>query len=119
MTLTLILLLIGAAMLIIAVRSLRAQRLKERHALLMGFLGLPFLVLAVWPDAVGSIGQMLGIQYTTVLLLCMTTFFLLVNFKLLSIVSVQDRRIASLAQSVALLTESLKSGKPQSQNSGG
>ena len=53
MTLTLILLAIGAMLLLMAIRSLRAQRLKERHAMLFALLGVPFLALAAWPNAVG------------------------------------------------------------------
>ena len=103
MSLIVILLAIGLMLLFLAVQSLRAQRLKERYALLLGFLGVPFLALAAWPDAVGYVARELDIEYPTVLLLCVTTFFLLLNFKLLSIVSVQDRKIASLAQIVGIL----------------
>ncbi len=107
MTLTLILLAIGAMLLLMAIRSLRAQRLKERHALLFALVGVPFLALAAWPNAVGWIASRLGIEYHTVLLLTVTTFFLVMNFKLLAIVSVQERRIACLAQLPALLTRKL------------
>ncbi len=107
MTLTLILLAIGAMLLLMALRSLRAQRLKERHALLFALVGVPFLALAAWPNAVGWIASRLGIEYHTVLLLTVMSFFLVMNFKLLSIVSVQERRIACLAQLLAILTRKL------------
>ncbi len=107
MTLTLILLAIGNMLLLMAVRSLRVQRLQERHALLLVAVGVPFLALAVWPDAIGWLSTRLGIEYQTVLLLAVTTFFLLLNFKLLSIVSVQERRIMSLAQMVAIMAQKL------------
>ena len=68
---------------------------------------VPFLALAAWPNAVGWIAGRLGIEYHTVLLLTVTTFFLVMNFKLLAIVSVQERRIACLAQLLALLTRKL------------
>ncbi len=110
MTLTLILLAIGNMLLLMAVRSLRAQRLKERHALLFVAVGIPFLALAIWPDAVGWMAARLGIEYQTVLLLAVTTFFLVVNFNLLSIVSVQERRIACLAQMVAVMAQKLRAG---------
>jgi len=96
MTLTLILLAIGNMLLLMAIRSLRKQRLKERHALLFVAVGVPFLALAVWPDAIGWLSGWLGIEYQTVLLLAVTTFFLVLNFNLLSIVSIQERRITSL-----------------------
>lgn len=107
MTLTVILLAIGAILLLMAIRSLRAQRLKERHALLFALVGLPFLALAAWPNAVGWVASLLGIEYQTVLVLAVTTFFLVMNFKLLSIVSVQERRITCMAQLLAILTQKL------------
>ncbi len=113
MTLTLILLAIGIMLLLMAVRSLRAQRLKERHALLFVAVGVPFLALAIWPDAVGWMAARLGIEYQTVLLLAVTTFFLVVNFNLLSIVSVQERRIACLAQMVAVMAQKLHADRAE------
>ncbi len=107
MTLTLILLAIGNTLLLMAIRSLRVQRLKERHALLFVAVGVPFLALAVWPDAIGWLSEWLGIEYQTVLLLAVTTFFLVLNFNLLSIVSIQERRITSLAQMVAIMAQKL------------
>jgi len=115
-TLTLILLAIGIMLLLMAVRSLRAQRLKERHALLFVAVGVPFLGLAIWPDAVGWMAVRLGIEYQTVLLLAVTTFFLVVNFNLLSIVSVQERRIVCLAQMVAMMTQKLHVGSADGRN---
>jgi len=107
MTLTLILLVIGNTLLLMAIRSLRVQRLKERHALLFVAVGVPFLALAVWPDAIGWLSEWLGIDYQTVLLLAVTTFFLVLNFNLLSILSIQERRITSLAQMVAIMAQKL------------
>ncbi len=110
MTLTLILLAIGNMLLLMAIRSLRAQRLKERHALLFAAVGVPFLGLAIWPDGIGWMAARLGIEYQTVMLLAVTTFFLVVNFNLLSIVSVQERRIVCLAQMVAMMAQKLHVG---------
>jgi hypothetical protein len=107
-TLSLFLLAVGNVALLLAVRSLRKQRLKERYALLLGGVGVPFLALAAWPDAVGYAARMLGIEYQTVLLLAVTVFFLLMNFSLLSIVSQQERRITCLAQIVAMLSQRQK-----------
>ncbi len=103
MMLAIILLGIGGLMLLLSLRSLRARRLKERYALLFAAVGLPFLGLSLWPDAVGYVAGLLGIQYQTVVLLAVTTFFLLMNFNLLAIVSVQERRITDLAQIVGIL----------------
>jgi hypothetical protein len=110
MSLPIILVAIGSLLLGLALRSLRRHRLKERYALLFIGAGVPFLALAAWPDAVGRIAAWLGIEYHTVLLLVVTTFFLLVNFKLLSLLSVQERRIASLTQLLAILQHRM--GRP-------
>ena len=115
MTLTLILLVIGNTLLLMAIRSLRVQRLNERHALLFVAVGVPFLALAVWPDAIGWLSERLGIDYQTVLLLAVTTFFLVLNFNILSIVSTQERRITSLAQMVAIMAQKLSVDREHSR----
>jgi len=101
----LIVLVIGATILFMAIRSLRADRLKERYALIFFLTGIPFLALALWRDGVGFIADKLDIDYRTLALLAVTTFFMLMIFKLLSIVSVQERKITSLAQHVGILME--------------
>ena len=101
----LIVLALGATILLMAIRSLRAGRLKERYALIFVLTGLPFLVLALWRDGVGYIAQWLDIDYRTLALLGVTTFFMLMIFKLLSIVSVQERRITTLAQNMSILMQ--------------
>lgn len=105
MNLALLLLGIGNVLLLLGIRSLRTQRLKERYALLFLAMGVPFMALAIWPDAVGALARRLGIDYQTVLLLAVTAFLLLMIFNLLSIVSVLERRVVTLAQRVAILRE--------------
>jgi hypothetical protein len=105
---SLILITFGLMLLLLAVRRLRRYRLKERYALLFLFLGLPFLVLAVWPAAIDSVADALHIQYFTVMLLAISAFLILTVFELLTIVSRQDQRISTLAQLVAILQEKQK-----------
>lgn len=102
---TLILLVIGAMILWLVLRSLRAMRLKERYALLMLGVGLPFVLLALWPDAVVFLSGALGIEKPTLLVLGLTVFVVLIIFELLSIVSVQERKITALAQIVGILSQ--------------
>ena len=104
MMLITLLVLIGGMLVLLALRSLRQHRLKERYALLFVALGVPFVALAIWPDAVGNLAGWLRSEYQTVLLLCVTLFFFLLYFKLLSIVSVHERQIPSLAQMVGILS---------------
>ena len=96
----------GGLLLILAVRSLRAHRLKEGYALLFFVLGVPFLALAVWPDAIVWIEQTLRIEKPTVMVFALGTFTILLIFKLLSVVSIQERRITTLAQRLAMIEAS-------------
>jgi len=100
-----ILLLFGATVLIAAVLRLRTYRLKERHMLLFTITGMPFLVLAVWPTGVGWLAEKLRIEYHTVSVLCVVAFLILMVFELLTIVSLQDRKISTLAQIVGIIME--------------
>jgi hypothetical protein len=73
--------------------------------ILFTFTGLPFLVLAVWPAGVGWLALRLHVEYHTVPVLCIAAFLILMVFELLTIVSLQDRKIATLAQIVGILME--------------
>jgi hypothetical protein len=115
----LIVLALGATILLMAIRSLRAGRLKERYALIFVLTGLPFLVLALWRDGVGYIAQWLDIDYRTLALIGVTTFFMLMIFKLLSIVSVQERRITTLAQNMSILMQKQGLIDPTDESSDG
>ena len=105
---SLILVIFGGSLLLLAVRRLKRFRLKERFALLFMLLGLPFLVLAVWPGGVEFLARVSGIEQKTVMLLCVSVFVFLIIFELLTIVSVQDRKITTLAQMVGILMENQK-----------
>lgn len=105
---SLILVAFGGLLLLMAVRRLRRYQLKERYTLLFLFLGIPFLVLAVWPGGVEWLARLLGMAYYTAMLLCVSAFLILTVFELLTIVSQQDRRISTLAQGVAILMEKQK-----------
>ncbi len=110
---SLILLLFGGGLLLLAVLRLRRYRLKERYALVFLLLGLPFFVLAAWPNAVGKIADLLDMDYRTVTLLSVATVLALMVFELLTIVSVQDQKITALAQLVGILMEKQKLAEPE------
>ena len=110
---SLILLLIGGSLFVLAVRRLRTYKLRERYALVFLLLGLPFAVLAAWPNAIGSLADLLDIHYQTVTLLCVTGFLTVMVFELLTIVSVQDQKITTLAQLVGILMEKQKLAEPE------
>ncbi|HZZ44282.1 MAG TPA: DUF2304 domain-containing protein [Tepidisphaeraceae bacterium] len=102
---TLIPLVFGLSLLLLAVRRLSQYRLKERYTLLFFFIAAPLLGLACWPDAVAYIAHGMHIEYGTVALLGVTALFSILILELLSIVSVQDRKINTLAQLVGILLE--------------
>lgn len=66
---------------------------------------MPFLLLSVWPGAIGWVSEQLEIDYRTVMLACVAGFFLLLTLELLTIVSVQDRKITTLAQMLGILMQ--------------
>jgi hypothetical protein len=98
----------GGTLLLLAIRRLRTYKLRERYALLFVLIGLPFLGLAFWPDGVGWLAEKLKIQYNTLALIGVSVFLFLVVFELLTIVSVQEQRITTLAQLVGILMEKQK-----------
>lgn len=102
----------------LAVLRLRQYRLKERYALVFLLLALPFVVLAAWPNGVSYVAEILGIQYQTVALIGVTAFLTLAVLELLTIVSVQDQKISSLAQLVGILMEKQKLAEPEHKPSG-
>lgn len=102
---TLIPLVFGVSLLLLAVRRLRQYRLKERYTLLFFCISAPMLGLSLWPDAVAYLAHRLHIEYGTVALLGVTALFSILILELLSIVSVQDRKINTLAQLVGILME--------------
>ncbi|MEM1207836.1 MAG: DUF2304 domain-containing protein [Planctomycetota bacterium] len=109
---TLILLTAGLAVIGLTLRSLRKQRLNERYVLLFVLTGLPLIAVAIWPNAVVFLERVLVIEKATMLTLGVSIYFLLTTFALLSIVSVQERRIQTLAQLVAMMREQRGSDAP-------
>ncbi len=105
---TIILLVFGGLLLWKALRNLRRQKLKEKYALLFAGCALPFVTLAVWPDGIVKVSEVLEIEKGTLLVMALSIFALLLIFELLKIVSVQDRKITTLAQEVAILRERLR-----------
>jgi hypothetical protein len=110
---SLILLVLGGSLFTLAVRRLRQYKLRERYALVFLLLGLPFAVLAAWPNAIGYLADRLHIHYQTVTLLCVTGFLTVMVFELLTIVSLQDQKITTLAQCVGILMEKQKLAEPE------
>ncbi|MEN8375019.1 MAG: DUF2304 domain-containing protein [Gemmatimonadota bacterium] len=110
---TIFLLVYGLLLVGLALRRLRQRRLKERYFLLFVAVGLPFLLLAIWPDRVVYFSNLLEIEKPTLLVLTLAAFVILMLFELLTIVSVQDRKLTTLAQEVAMLSERLRQAEDE------
>jgi len=104
-TRSIILLVFGGLLLVLAIYRLHRFRLRERYAVLFFIIALPFLVLAFWPLGIMYIADRMELEYNTFMLLCISIFLILTVFELLTIVSVQDRKITTLAQAVAIISE--------------
>jgi hypothetical protein len=102
---SLILVIFGGTLLLLAVRRLKQFKLKERFTLLFLLLGLPFLLLAVWPRGIEYLARWTHIEQQTVMILSVSIFLILIVFELLTIVSVMDQKITTLAQLVGILME--------------
>ena len=102
---SLILVAFGGSLLLLAVRRLRQYKLKERYALLFLGAGLPFVILALWPNLIVRLSDLLHISINSVMLLCVSVFFFFILIELFSIISQQDRKITTLAQMVGILME--------------
>lgn len=76
-------------------------------------LGLPFALLAAWPNVVGHIAYLLDMDYRTITLLCVAGFLTIMVFELLTIVSVQDQKITTLAQHVGILMQKQNLAEPE------
>jgi len=98
-----ILLMFAATLVLMTLRSLRRHRLKERYVILFLLTSLPFTILAVWPGLLGRIAEWMNMPYHTLMVILLAVYLLLLIFKLLSIVSIQERKIADLAQELAIL----------------
>jgi len=103
----------GGVLLVLAIRRLRTYKLKERYALLGVLIALPLVGLAFWQDGIGWVAQRLGLPYTTLAVMGVSVFLLLIVFELLAIVSIQDQKITALAQLVGILMEKHKLADPE------
>lgn len=114
---SIVLTLFGGLLLLLAVRRLRQFRLRERHALTFMLIGLPVICLAIWPGLIEVAAEWSGIEQKTVLIMAVSIVLLLMVFELLTIVSVQERRISVLAQHVGILMQKLEESEAEKATS--
>jgi len=97
--------------LMITLESVRRFAMEERYALLWVSTGLILLVFAVYPDAVGWIAAITGMQYVTAINVVVFAFLLLVTFHLslaLSKSRDSEKRICQYVASLELRLASLE-----------
>lgn len=110
---TIVLLGFGILLLAMSIRSLRRLRMQERFMLLFFVTGLPFLLLAVWPDGIVWLSGKMQMEKPTLMVFALAAFTILLLLKLFSIISVQQRQITTLAQNVGILQDQLKTIAPK------
>ncbi len=103
----------GLLLLYLSLRRLRQLRMQERWMLLFFVTGLPFLVLAVWPDGIVWLSNQMNMEKPTLMVFCLGAFTILLLLKLFSIISVQQRQITTLAQTVGILRKQLDAIAPK------
>jgi MFS family permease len=88
--------------------AIRRNRLKERYALLWIGTGLGFFGLAVYPDVIALITGLLGMHYTSAILVTVFAFVILVAFHICIALSRYEDDKRSLSQQVAHLQRRLE-----------
>lgn len=94
--------------LILILELIRLKKLKEAYALIWCVMGIGFLILACWVEALGFVSRLIGIGYapaTLFLVLLVTVLLILIQFSV--IISSQTDKIRRLSQDAALLKERL------------
>jgi len=108
---------LSALVLMITLEAVRRFAMEERYALLWVFTGVILLIFAIYPDAVGWLAALTGMQYVSAITMVVFAFLLLVafNFSLaLSELRADQRRICQHAAELELRLTELE--KKQSNN---
>ena len=96
-----------------SLQSLRKLRMQERWMLLFFVTGLPFLILSIWPDGIVWLSEQMQMEKPTLMVFALGAFTILLLLKLFSIISVQQRQITTLAQSVGILQDQISAIAPK------
>ncbi len=83
--------------------AIRRNRLKERYALLWVFTSMAFFGLAIYPDIIAVATSLLGMHYTSAILVTVFAFVMLVAFHVCITLSRNEDDRRDLAQKVAHL----------------
>ena len=95
---------------------LRKRRLNLKYTLLWLFSGVLMLLLALFPQLLGSLASLVGIYDPTNALFAILCFcIIMILMSLTAIVSKQNERIKHLTQSVALLENQIRQASAPGQ----
>jgi hypothetical protein len=96
---------LSALVLMITLEAVRRFAMEERYALLWVFTGIILLIFAIYPDAVGWLASLTGMQYVSAITMVVFAFLLLVVFDFslaLSELRADQRRICQHAAELEL-----------------
>lgn len=111
MRMRLVLGLLSFTVLMITLEAVRRFAMEERYALLWVFTGAILVVFAVYPDAVGWLARLTGMQYVSAITVVVFAFLLLVVFHFslaLSGIRSNQKRLCQHAAALALRVEELE-----------
>ena len=83
--------------------AIRRNHLKERYALLRVFTSMAFFGLAIYPDIIAVVTNLLGMHYTSAILVTVFAFVMLVAFHVCITLSRNEDDRRDLSQKVAHL----------------
>ncbi len=111
MRMRLVLGLLSFTVLMITLEAVRRFAMEERYALLWVFTGGILVVFAIYPDAVGWLAKLTGMQYVSAITMVVFAFLLLVAFHFslaLSGIRADQRRLCQHAAELALRVADLE-----------
>ena len=111
---------LSALVLMITLEAVRRFAMEERYALLWVFTGVILLIFAIYPDAVGWLAALTGMQYVSAITMVVFAFLLLVVFDYslaLSELRADQRRVCQHAAELELRITELEKASPSCRKS--
>jgi hypothetical protein len=112
---------LSALVLMITLEAVRRFAMEERYALLWVFTGVILLIFAIYPDAVGWLATLTGMQYVSAITMVVFAFLLLVVFDFslaLSELRADQRRVCQHAAELELRITELEKASPSACKNG-
>ena len=101
--------LLGIAVLVFVINSVRKKRLKEEYALLWLFMAAVLVIAPLFIDIIDVVSFAIGIDYPPALIIVLTLVcFVLIFFQISVTISRFSDQIKSLAQELALTRKRLE-----------